>query len=532
MARKAVLSVEGLEGRTLLSGITYCLTTDQPVYQVGQTIKITFTETNTGDQPVTVELSPTDFTVSQGNTAIWQSDPDNAGQPSSSVTLQPGQSVSQSASWNGTIPYTLGNPSGSRQTWMLNQWGSFTVSNPNAPQSDTATFQTTDPLTVALTTDMPVYQMSQPMQVTYTESNTSDQDVTFLDGYPTALTFWHNGVNVTPVAYPQFTNLDPDTLAAHNTVTWSQTWNGIPEEGPYNLANLTGTFVASYGPEVDPQEYTTSFQITTPSSWHIVTSVTTDQSVYQAGQPVNLMFTETNTGDQPIMVVVGHQSFSITQNGQYVWSPLGASTSTEDGWGLLPPGQTITQTESWNDTLLNSEPAGTGTFVASNLVSPNGSTATFQIVAPAASDPPTDSPGTGTNGCAAGGPPSQGATNVPVVSWTVTTNHATYKVGQSVRATLKLTSGGSLAPTLPTGKGREVITVADGLTTVYRSTRAVRPSKVKGVALSKAQEITAIWNGRPNQPGIHKLKPGTYVIAVTYDNLYELGEEIQIGRGK
>ena len=65
MARKIAVSVEDLEGRALLSGISYSLTTDQATYQVGQPIQITFTETNTGDQPVTVSLSPTDFSVSE-----------------------------------------------------------------------------------------------------------------------------------------------------------------------------------------------------------------------------------------------------------------------------------------------------------------------------------------------------------------------------------------------------------------------------------------------------------------------------------
>ena len=65
MARRTVPHVEGLERRTLLSSISYSLTTDQSVYQVGQPIELTFTETNVSNQPVTVEVSPTDFTVSQ-----------------------------------------------------------------------------------------------------------------------------------------------------------------------------------------------------------------------------------------------------------------------------------------------------------------------------------------------------------------------------------------------------------------------------------------------------------------------------------
>lgn len=75
MKRRRPPVVESLESKTLLSGLSYTLTTNQPVYQAGQPIQITFTETNTSNQPVTVNVDPTDFTVSQDSFAIWQSDP-------------------------------------------------------------------------------------------------------------------------------------------------------------------------------------------------------------------------------------------------------------------------------------------------------------------------------------------------------------------------------------------------------------------------------------------------------------------------
>ena len=133
MRRKRPLSAEFLEGRTLLSSLSYTLTTDQPVYQVGQTIQISFTETNTGKQPVTVDVSPTDFTVSQNSDAIWQSDPGNASKPPTKETLQPGQSVQQTATWDGTTSYAIGGWDGSA-TWQINNFGTFSVSNPNGPQ--------------------------------------------------------------------------------------------------------------------------------------------------------------------------------------------------------------------------------------------------------------------------------------------------------------------------------------------------------------------------------------------------------------
>jgi hypothetical protein len=46
MARRASLTVEGLEDQALLSSLACSLTTDQLVYQVGQLIELTFTETS------------------------------------------------------------------------------------------------------------------------------------------------------------------------------------------------------------------------------------------------------------------------------------------------------------------------------------------------------------------------------------------------------------------------------------------------------------------------------------------------------
>ena len=68
-------AVERLEVRELLSSLSYSLTTDKSTYQVGQSVVLTFTETNTSDQPVNVTDGPaTDgFTVSEGGTTIWQS---------------------------------------------------------------------------------------------------------------------------------------------------------------------------------------------------------------------------------------------------------------------------------------------------------------------------------------------------------------------------------------------------------------------------------------------------------------------------
>ncbi len=164
--------------------IAYTLTTDQSVYQAGQPIQIAFTETNTGTQPVTVSLSPTDFTVSEQSLEFTARSGSRTRRTTvsrpRSVTLQPGQSVSQTASWDGTVTQTA-SQQGTNTSYAVNQFGTFTVSNPNAPPGDTAAFQITNPLQGNLTTSQAIYQLGQPVQLTYAETNTSDQAVTVHD---------------------------------------------------------------------------------------------------------------------------------------------------------------------------------------------------------------------------------------------------------------------------------------------------------------------------------------------------------------
>jgi hypothetical protein len=246
VARKIAVNVEDLEGRSLPSGIAYSLTTDHLAYQVGQPIQITFTETNAGDEPVSVEVHPTDFTIVDSSGFIWQSNPSAAGQPTNPVALQPGQSVIQTATWDGTTPYTLAAPDGNSPTSQINRWGTFFVSNPNAPQADVATFQIADPFRITLMTDQPVYQVGQPVTMTFTETNTTKEDLTyFADASPSALTVWHDGSAVISLAYPQPVGIAIGTWPAGKTMTLSQTWGGIPDAGPYNPATFSGTFDAA-----------------------------------------------------------------------------------------------------------------------------------------------------------------------------------------------------------------------------------------------------------------------------------------------
>ena len=89
------------------------LKTDQLTYAFGQPIQMTLTETNTGDQPTAI-VAGTNFDVTQDGLPIWTSanSPDLPGVPyvpfwptdpdPTWMTLQPGQSYTQTVVWYGT----------------------------------------------------------------------------------------------------------------------------------------------------------------------------------------------------------------------------------------------------------------------------------------------------------------------------------------------------------------------------------------------------------------------------------------------
>src|SRR5262249_10889411 len=103
MAHQARLTVERLEGRDRLSRRSYSLTTDKSVYQAGELIRMTFTETNTTQQAIGINAGPSNdgFNVTQNGQKVWQS---NTGPPSLHPTvliLKPGRSLTFSATWDG-----------------------------------------------------------------------------------------------------------------------------------------------------------------------------------------------------------------------------------------------------------------------------------------------------------------------------------------------------------------------------------------------------------------------------------------------
>jgi hypothetical protein len=120
------------ESRCLLSALAYSLTTNQSTYQSGQPVQMSFTETNTSATPVKIVIGPANsgFDVAQNGKTVWASNAGIQPQYLRLETLQPGQSVTLTASWNGVS--NVGPPTV--------ETGSFTVTNQQAPTAASASF--------------------------------------------------------------------------------------------------------------------------------------------------------------------------------------------------------------------------------------------------------------------------------------------------------------------------------------------------------------------------------------------------------
>ena len=437
-------------------------------------------ETNWGSQPVSVQVVPADFTVSQNGSPIWQSSPGVSAKAATTEILQPGQSISQTATWDGTTSYVV---NGSTQG-QVNNFGTFSVSSSNGLAGQTATFLIANPVTVSFTTDQAVYQLGEPVTVTFTATNTSSSSVTTSVPADAAFDIDQNGTPLWTASYPQ-TSSGTITLAAGQTYTATQTLSVIPSSGFYRLSNLTGTFEATYGPESDPAQYTTAFEVDAPSTTSLVTSIAAAKSTYLAGQPVVLTLTEKNDGTAPVSILTGPNTFSITNNGSVSWYVITPGSTTQSPtWTTLLPGQSYAQNVTWYGPILASPSDSIGKFTVSNNLDPNPDKGTFQIV--------------------------------PVVSPSLSAAHASYKVGSTVHLTMTLKNNSTTKIALAHKSG-DGITILDGSTVVFRSAGLSPALAGKIIKPGASLKLALNWSGKPNQKAIKKLSPGTYTIEAVED---------------
>ena len=146
MNRQRKLVVEALEGRSSIA----------PVQSDQRSIRIPGRTGDQADVDRNEHVRPTDYgqRLRDGFHDLAEPWSDLAIEPiqqkssSKPERLLPGRSISQTATWNGTVPDTIaGVP---LQNTSVNMFGNFVVSDPNAPSGLTASFQITDPITESL----------------------------------------------------------------------------------------------------------------------------------------------------------------------------------------------------------------------------------------------------------------------------------------------------------------------------------------------------------------------------------------------
>ena len=222
-------------------------------------------------------------------------------------------------------------------------------------------------LTPSITTDASVYQSGQPIQIQFTETNNTSQPLQFAygpsdDGFDfsegDATVYQSNGgINAMVLIL--------DTLQPGESKTFDFTWNGVSGSQINEKAqSLTpGTFTVTN--QLDPSVSAT-FQIASPLSY----TFALDQQSYHVGQPIAIKLTETNAGSRPVKVNVNAPSFTVTNAlGQTVWQYQGSSASPTTQ--TLRPGQSITETATWDDVANVGPTAGTDVLGSFNVTSPD-----------------------------------------------------------------------------------------------------------------------------------------------------------------
>ena len=104
----------------------------------------------------------------------------------------------------------------------------------------------------------------------------------------------------------------------------------------------------------------------------IAYSLTTNQSTYQPGQPIEMTFQETNESSQTISVEDGPSidGFTVTQDGTTVWRPMRAPNPMFILVETLPPGQSLTLTATWDGIPTGGTSPVSGQFVIFNQLNP------------------------------------------------------------------------------------------------------------------------------------------------------------------
>jgi hypothetical protein len=320
----------------IVSPLSYGSSVSSESVTVGQPIGFTYSITNTSDQPVTFDLAPSDFSVSWNGAAIWESDPGGSSQASVLETLQPAQSITETASWNGVA--TEGPLAGT------NAWDSFRVSILGAPagisQSVAIESPLTQTVTVSPTTDFP----GQPIQFTAVETNVSDQPITILNSNDT-FTVLGAGAITLPSSSGSVGN-SIVLLQSGQSQTFTAAWN--PALSPGFGTNPSGTDTVLFQDNFQgtgSAPFVVEGLSADPNSANVAATLTASHATSQPGKPVRFALKLKNLAKTRASLDFGPAASGIVilDGSTVVWKRRLATPAAK----TLRPGKTIKLEALW-----------------------------------------------------------------------------------------------------------------------------------------------------------------------------------------
>jgi hypothetical protein len=230
-------------------------------------------------------------------------------------------------------------------------------------------------------------------------------------------------------------------------------------------------------------------------------SLTTDQSVYQPGQPVQMTFRETNVSTRPVTVEDGPSidGFTVSRDGAVVWRSNAGINPLYIRLETLQPGQSLTLTATWDGVPNGGSAPVPGQFLVSNQLEPQAATATITIAGPGSS---STGQAPSTPNAPGGDPPAASS-----VALSVATNHPTYRLGHPVRITMILHNAGHRPVDLAPGSQADGFTVLQGTTPIWHRARPVS----RRIEPGRSIKLTAVWDGKPGQ-AVAAIASGTYTV--------------------
>ena len=224
---------------TIESPLQYTLHESRSDVEFGQTIGFSYSITNTSAQPVTFNMAPTSFIVTNANNGdtVWESGSGASSHAPTAETLQPGQSVTETATWNGVA--NQGTVAGT------NVWEGFDVAIADSPMTTSEEFTIESPLSQSVTTDQTSYQAGEAVELTATETNVSGHAITILNVDDQFIVMGPGGPTLPGV---DISSSNPIvTLQPGQSQTFTATWDTMTV-GSYNVL-FQDEFQGSSSPE-------------------------------------------------------------------------------------------------------------------------------------------------------------------------------------------------------------------------------------------------------------------------------------------